>query len=183
VTSIDTIPPRLDKLKNVNDAALCLFNFEEKEPLRGITGLVDWRLLGKLSKLIIDDFFYGKQNETLLFLPGNRLPVQYVIVMGLGKKKDLTKQTASNALSNMIVKTEQLKARQIIMTLPGRTHDLFSPKEATLIFLSLLNDNNIDIPITLIDTNDARSVIKTEIELWKLKNSIADQCPSPQLIL
>ena len=53
---------------------LVLAVFEDDRPLRGAAGLADWRLCGRLSKLLKANRATGKAGETMLLPPGHRLP-------------------------------------------------------------------------------------------------------------
>jgi len=55
----------LDALTGVESA--CLFVFEDERPLRGLAGLIDWRLCGRLSRILMDGRFVGAAGDALLF--------------------------------------------------------------------------------------------------------------------
>jgi hypothetical protein len=62
--------------------------FEDERPLRKINGIVDWRLCGKLSRLIELNQFSGKLAEKLLVANLQKPVAQNLIMVGLGKKKN-----------------------------------------------------------------------------------------------
>lgn len=55
-----------------------------ERPLQGLAGLVDWRLLGGLSRLLRRGLFEGRSSESLLTLGRPRLPAQRIFLYGLG---------------------------------------------------------------------------------------------------
>lgn len=60
--------------------------FEEERPPREITGLIDWRLNGFVSRMILGHTISGRYEETVLIPLQNRLPSRRFLLLGLGKK-------------------------------------------------------------------------------------------------
>jgi hypothetical protein len=71
----------LDSL-TVDSIALHLFA-EKKQP-RAVAGYVDWRLCGRLARLVLDDRFRGEIDETLLMPAKGRLGADRLFLIGLG---------------------------------------------------------------------------------------------------
>src|SRR5690606_24270901 len=57
----------------------------DERPLQGLAGLVDWRLLGGLTRILKKELFEGRAGESLLTISGRKLPVQRIFVYGLGR--------------------------------------------------------------------------------------------------
>lgn len=57
-------------------------------PLRGVAGLADWRLHGMLSRLLADGLFHGDFGESCLVPGGGWLPVDKVLLFGVGVPAD-----------------------------------------------------------------------------------------------
>jgi hypothetical protein len=83
---LDTELSRWDELDRPGDALLLTF-FKDERPLRGAAGLADWRLCGKLSRLIRRKRLSGKRGEQLMLPPGRRLPFARVMLFGLGDSR------------------------------------------------------------------------------------------------
>ena len=67
MSEISFIPPRLERLDDHPPGGLLgMFRFERRSPLVGVASLVDWRLLGHLSKLVIEGFMTGAKGEAVL---------------------------------------------------------------------------------------------------------------------
>ena len=64
--------------------------FEGERPPRGITGLIDWRLNGFLSKEIQARDVTGKYEEMVLIPLHRRLPARRLVLVGLGPEKEYT---------------------------------------------------------------------------------------------
>jgi hypothetical protein len=78
-------PLTLDALDQAQAESLCLFVAEDERPLRGLAGLVDWRLAGGLSRYLRTGLVTGHLGEALLTLPGQRIGFQKLFIFGTGK--------------------------------------------------------------------------------------------------
>ena len=58
--------------------------FLDEKPLRGSSGWIDWRLNGRLSRLIQAKRFTGEWKETVLIPSEGRLAGPVVLFFGLG---------------------------------------------------------------------------------------------------
>lgn len=72
----------LDGLQNMD--TLVLLVSEDQRPLQGVAGLLDWRMCGGLSELLLAKGITGARGERVLTHTVNRLPVQRVIIFGIG---------------------------------------------------------------------------------------------------
>lgn len=54
-----------------------------ERPLQGLSGLVDWRLCGALTRTLQGGLYLGAPGEALLLPSGGRLPVRRVVALGL----------------------------------------------------------------------------------------------------
>ena len=72
--------------RSEQDAAGSEPDFRFCRPLKGQAGMVDWRLNGSLSELILKDRFDGKRGEALLMPLNGRLPAKELLVLGLGNQ-------------------------------------------------------------------------------------------------
>src|SRR5687768_18415019 len=68
--------------------ALALGVFTDERPLRGAAGLCDWRLCGRLSRLLKKNKASGAKGETVLMPPGKRLRFGRILLFGLGRSND-----------------------------------------------------------------------------------------------
>lgn len=78
-------PLTLDALDHVQAESLCLFVADDERPLRGLAGLIDWRLAGGLSRYLRNGLVTGHLNDALLTMPGPRVPFQKMFIFGVGK--------------------------------------------------------------------------------------------------
>ena len=64
--------------------------FEDERPPLGVSGLIDWRLNGFISRAILNGAVQGKKDEVVLLPLHPRLPARRVLLVGLGKKNQFS---------------------------------------------------------------------------------------------
>jgi hypothetical protein len=72
------------------------FIFENERPLKGLLGLLDWRLCGQISQLILAHHISGKEGEKLLSSMHEYGESPWrLFVFGLGKSRDFNQEKAA----------------------------------------------------------------------------------------
>ncbi|MBN2802857.1 MAG: hypothetical protein JXR91_07170 [Deltaproteobacteria bacterium] len=170
--NISFLSPDLNSLENQKTGLLILFLFEDKKPLKGITSLVDWRLLGIISKHFINGFITGKRDETVLLNPGQRLPFLHIAIIGLGKRDDFNKDVFCSALNKMDEVIKGLKEKIIVTPLPGRAEELIESSDAITWFLDTMNMHDFNKKISIIELKKCQPIMMSSLEKWRLKHSI-----------
>lgn len=82
--------PELRELDRTSRDLLTLYAFQDERPYRGLTGLVDWRLNSRLARVAHARRFDGAFGEALLMPSYERLPVQGILLLGLGPERDFS---------------------------------------------------------------------------------------------
>src|SRR6184192_3884507 len=110
-------PLTLEALDDAKAEALCLFVGESERPLSGLSGLVDWRLAGRLSGMIRSGLLTGASGEALLTPPGPRLPFAKLFLFGTGSSRDPAELSArvADALRRLL----QAGVRDAALQLPA----------------------------------------------------------------
>lgn len=75
---------RATQLESLEVDALVLPMFEARVQPRGIAGHADWRLCGRIARLIREETFRGSTSEALLMPTGGRIRASRVFLFGLG---------------------------------------------------------------------------------------------------
>ncbi len=91
-------PATLPSLDRLRCDLLVLGCCVEERPLRGIAGLVDWRLNGWLSRLLAGARFSGRFGEQLLFPVGHRVGPRRALLAGLGERALLDEDRLSEGI-------------------------------------------------------------------------------------
>lgn len=171
---IGFIAPSLRRLQGLpRGGALGLFRFAELRPLAGVTGLVDWRLLGKLSRLVIDGFATGEPDESLLFPLGGRLPQDRLLLLGLGQRERFGEHAFRRAVSRLFDDLDRLGDGDLVLALPGRVEGACEPAEAVEWFLPLAERRARDRRIVLIEPSEAQKAMAPIVERWSLKRDVS----------
>lgn len=117
VTTHETGLETLDTLEGID--ALCVFVSVDERPLLGLAGYLDWRLCGRLSRVLEEGFFTGAGEDSLLLPTNGRIAASRVFVLGLGRSADLTAEKVEGALKNAAKVLTQAKVNAVGLELPG----------------------------------------------------------------
>jgi hypothetical protein len=141
-------------------AALALPLFSDERPLRGAAGLADWRLSGRLSRLIVAGRFTAASGESLLMPPaGARLPFARLLLFGLGPASsfaDAGFRVAAAALRRVLVRAG---LASYAIQLPGRGSERVSARRALELWQDIARQDGHGGQVTLIETPAAQKEI------------------------
>jgi len=90
-----------ESLDRLPHECLVLGFFSDERPPKGNGGFVDWRLNGLVSRLIADGKISGAFSERVLLESQQRLPLQKIVLFGLGKRRELSYETLRDAGARM----------------------------------------------------------------------------------
>ena len=127
---------------------LVLTLFSDERPLRGAAGLADWRLCGRLSRLIMHGRFSGKRGEILMMPPGRRLPFLRVMLFGLGPSTQFGEDSFRVHTQWIREVLEKAGVRDYALQPPGRATGLIAARRAVELWL---NEEADDDEISIID--------------------------------
>jgi hypothetical protein len=133
--SISVVTLDLGKWEEVARDALVLPVFREDRPLRGAAGLVDWRLCGRLSRLMRAGKASGVAGETLLLPATRRLRFTRILWFGLGEAKGYNEERARRDLRWIATVTAAAGVTDVAMQLPGRSMGLLGARRAVELVL------------------------------------------------
>ena len=97
--------------------------FDDVRPLQGTSALVDWRLNGRLSRLILDERISGDFLETLMIPLGGRLKAQQLLLFGLGASPAWNEKRLSKLFKTIIKKSTRMNYQQIMFSLEDLAKD------------------------------------------------------------
>jgi Cytosol aminopeptidase family, N-terminal domain len=150
-------PRRLDEA-NVELCACSIWS--DERPMRGLAGLLDWRLGGRLTALLRSGFLRGDAGETLL-IPGKpHVPFEKVLVVGLGARGAFDEAAFLQAILHLARALEGLRVRRAVLELPGRASDAIDPERAITVTLESLGASAEHDLWWLIDTASAQHRIE-----------------------
>lgn len=109
-------------------------------PLRGATGLLDWRLCGRLSKMIREGRVAGTPGEKLLLM-SSRIPWKRVLAVGVGESRAFSHDGFREAIDRILKSLHGIGASSLAIALPGRDIDCIPPERAMREFVSALDQD------------------------------------------
>jgi len=103
---------------------VCVSLYADERPLLDAAGLVDWRLCGRLSRLILDGSLTGQFGEKLLVHPGGRLIAARLLVVGHGRKASFHFLQLDQILREAFEALVRMRVPSAAMPLPGAASGL-----------------------------------------------------------
>jgi hypothetical protein len=111
-------PLTLEAIDAAAAESLCLFVASDERPLSGLSGLADWRLSGKLSRLLRGGLLTGQAGEAVLTPPGARLGFKKLFLFGVGPKEQ-PEQRLAEQISSALRKMAQAGVQEAALQLPA----------------------------------------------------------------
>jgi hypothetical protein len=108
-------PAGLDGL--VVDALMLPLYEQRRQPL-GVAGFVDWRLSGRLGRMIKKGTFAGREGESVLTSALGRLGARRIFLYGLGEPRPRTRVEWTDTLEKMFRILSDAKAEDVALATP-----------------------------------------------------------------
>ena len=151
--------PELRKLDLLGTEVIVSTLASDERPPHGVSGLLDFRLAGRISRLIESGFATGRVGEVLL-VPGKpKLPFDKLLLFGIGKQTEFNDPVFRAVLDKILRTLEGLRARTAVVELPGRHFDAISPERAADILLESAGAQKEHDVWTLIEPLEAQRAI------------------------
>jgi hypothetical protein len=134
-------------------SSLLLPIFADERPLRGAAGLVDWRLCGRLSRLLRSSKASGARGETLMMPPGRRLRFGRLLLFGLGPSKDYGEERFRGDVRWIRKVAADAGLNDYALEPPGRASGLIGARRALELWLDESSKDGLDpAAVTLVDS-------------------------------
>ncbi len=143
-----------DTLDEIDSQLALVFTYQNVRPLRGQAGLVDWRLNGYLSDLVIRNRFSGAMGEALLMPSRGRLGAKELMVLGLGDSRQVLDENIPHYVSLILEKVLRKKNRSFALSLSDLAIGMFEWRNTVRLFISMLSGKNEDYQIALLEPSD-----------------------------
>jgi len=92
--------------------------FEDERPLQGSSGWVDWRLNGRLSRILMEQRLKGTWQEVTLMPAEGRLRAQLILLIGLGKVKEYSYLRVREISPFLLSTLEKLRVAEVCISFP-----------------------------------------------------------------
>jgi hypothetical protein len=147
--ALSVLPLDLTRWDENTRDCLVLPVFRDDRPLRGAAGLADWRLCGRLSRLLKTNRATAEAGETMMLPPGRRLRFKRVLWFGLGDAKGYTDDRLRKDLMWIAGVVKNAGATDWAVQAPGRASGLIGARRAVEV---ILEDQVLAAqPITLLE--------------------------------
>lgn len=168
------LAPDLRKLDRTRADAIAVAVCEDERPLRGATGLLDWRLNGWLSKLVARRWITGRFGEKVLVPCAGRLPCDGIVLVGAGPSAALDCARAGQALDLTFEVLDGLRVRHAVLALPGRTWPLLDAEAVMSVASSRLLAPHEQDSLIVIDDPDQHRAMQRALENEKRRLRAAE---------
>jgi hypothetical protein len=132
---LSVLPLDLSRWDETARDCLALPVFKDDRPLRGAAGLADWRLCGRLSRLLKDRRATAEAGETMMLPPGRRLRFTRLLWFGLGDAKGYTDERLRKDLAWIRGVVVGAGVTDWALQVPGRASGLIGARRAVEIIL------------------------------------------------
>ncbi|HWO25735.1 MAG TPA: M17 family peptidase N-terminal domain-containing protein [Kofleriaceae bacterium] len=147
--ALSVLPLDLTRWDESARDCLVLPVFKDDRPLRGAAGLADWRLCGKLSRLVKASRASADAGETLLLPPGRRLRFRRLLWFGLGDARGYSDDRFRKDLAWILDVVIKAGVTDWSLQMPGRASGQIGARRAIEILLE--DPRFADQPLTLIE--------------------------------
>jgi hypothetical protein len=128
--AFSVLPLDLARWDETKRDCLVLPVFKDDRPLRGAAGLADWRLCGKLSRLVKSNRASAEAGESMLLPPGRRLRFSKILWFGLGESKGYSDERFKNDVAWIIEVVRNAGVTDWAVQPPGRASGLIGARRA-----------------------------------------------------
>jgi len=146
----------LPKWDQEEGQALVLTFFSDERPLRGAAGLADWRLCGRLSRLIKHGKITGRRGETLMLPPGRRLQFPRLLVFGLGDSSRFSEDIYRQHVRWIRDVVDRAGVEEYALQPPGRATGLIAARRALELWLDEEGKDGKQTRVAIIDAPGAQ---------------------------
>ena len=147
--ALSVLPVDLARWDESARDCLVLPVFRDDRPLRGAAGLADWRMCGRLSRLLKTEKATANAGETMMLPPGRRLRFKRVMWFGLGDAKGYTDDRFRKDLAWILSVVTAARVTDWAIQAPGRASGLIGARRAVEIILE--DQKLVDQPLTLLE--------------------------------
>lgn len=158
------VTPDLRRLDELKSEALALSFFEDERPLRGALGLVDWRLCGQVSRLLLRGRASGAFGETVLVPTRPRLSFEKLFLFGAGRFADLDEARFEAVVERMLTTLDRARVRASVVALPGRSLERPAPERAMELFLRRAASHPEQDSVVLVESPTGQRAMNPVVE-------------------
>ena len=154
-----------ERVDMVETEVLALFFFHDERPLKGAAGLVDWKMNGALSNLIINEISSGVSGESTLVLPGKRINCQKILLFGLGSSKDCASEALKETTGKLLEQLLKINCSDFCVAVPPSKFTHIKPEDAAVMLVQgLAAKRGENISVTILTEKEDLEKVRTSVE-------------------
>ena len=163
IEQLHFVEPDLRAIDTTSAEVIACSVFQDERPMRGLAGLLDWRLAGRLSVLAKNDFLTGAEGEIVL-VPGRPyVRFEKILVLGIGPRSAFDDGVVRRVLGKLVSALEGLKVRRALVEVPGRPSGKLEPARAAELLLECAESSLEDEMWTLVDDEAAEKTMAQKL--------------------
>ena len=93
--------------------------FQDERPLKGTSGLIDWRLHGTISHLLKERKITGEWQEATLIPSHGRVIPSLILLLGLGRARDYSTLRLRDLFPRLFETLKNLKSSKVCLSFPS----------------------------------------------------------------
>jgi hypothetical protein len=141
------------------EVVACAIHADER-PMRGLAGLLDWRLGGRVSRLAKQRFVSGADGEVLCTPGRPHVPFDKVLFVGAGPRESFDEAACARVVGAMARALEGLRCKRAVVELPGRASNKVPAQRAAEIALEATRASETLDAWYLVESAEAQATIK-----------------------
>lgn len=158
------VAPSLSKLDELDTEVLVATLHSDVRPARGVVGLCDFRMGGRISRLLRSGFVTGEHGEVVM-VPGKPfLTFDKILLFGAGPLAGLDLSRFEQLVKSFYERLAKLRARVAVVELPGRAHQTITASDAARVVLEEAQRDRECDWWTLVEQPEGRGVIETMVQ-------------------
>jgi hypothetical protein len=153
-------------IDKVEAETIILMHYSGDVPFQGMAGLVDWRLNGRLSRVVQSGRFDGRAKDLLLMPAEGRFQAQEVIFLGMGGKESFGDIHIPQVVDYLIEVIAKKRTAQVCFSLNQMLSFPFEWRNVVrLLVAKLLNERALKEVILCEPEECIRDAKKRKLEL------------------
>lgn len=121
--------------------------FSDERPLKGTSGLIDWRLNGMLSHFLKEGRMTGEWQETTLIPSHGRVIPPFILLFGLGEVRDYSYLRLRSLFPYLFETLKNLRSAKICLSFPYESgYPVDCGKTAEALIEGLADCSHLDSP-------------------------------------
>ena len=105
---------------HIETEAVVLLFFQDERPLKGASGMVDWRMCGAISNMILSERISGEKGESILIAPSRKIKGKKILMIGLGISSEIDEEKIRKTGMEVINKLANIGVRNFSIAMPPK---------------------------------------------------------------